>query len=389
MYIQKLFRPLALTALIGSSMFIARAQPGKYGETDLVVNKQVNGIPTLVDSNGITHIAKFFDPNLRNPWGIAESSTSAFWVANGGAGVATLYNTAGQPQSLIVSIPGPGNPLGNDGIPDGALFNPLPAAQHAFQVTGIKIDGTPITAPAVFLFATKNGTIVGWNPVVNPVGFDPAKAGKYGITAITTPGAVYTGLAMATDASGVTRLYAADFIGGKIDVFDTNFRPMNSAGFTDPYLPRGYAPFNIAAIETNGATRMFVTYAINDLSNIFGQGHGVVNTFALDGTQATRFAQHGQLDAPWAVVITPRTFGDFGGNIWIGNFGGGNINAYDPTTGEFVGKVRDADGKAIAIDGLWMLKFGNGSNGGDLDKLYFTASPNGETDGIFGFIVPK
>ena len=389
MYIQKFLRPLALTALVVSSTFVAQAQPGKYVETDLVVNKQVNGIPTLVDSNGITHTAKFFDPNLRNPWGIAESTTSAFWIADGGAGVATLYNTAGQPQSLIVNIPGPGNPLGNDGIPDGALFNPLPAAQHAFQVTGIKSDGTPITAPAVFLFATKNGTIVGWNPAVNPIGFDPAKAGKYGITAVTTPGAVYTGLAMATDASGVTRLYAADFIGGKIDVFDANFKPMNPGAFTDPYLPRGYAPFNIAAIEVNGATRMFVTYAINDLSNIFGQGHGVVDSFALDGTQGTRFAQHGQLDAPWAVVLTPRTFGDLGGNVWIGNFGGGNINAYDLITGEFVGKVRDADGKAIAIDGLWMLKFGNGSNGGDLDKLYFTASPNGETDGIFGFIAPK
>ena len=389
MYIQKFLRPLALTALIASSTFVAQAQPGKYEETDLVVNKQVKGIPTLVDSNGITHIAKFFDPNLRNPWGIAESSTSAFWIADGGAGVATLYNTAGQPQSLIVNIPGPGNPLGNDGIPDGALFNPLPAAQHAFQVTGIKTDGTPITAPAVFLFATKNGTIVGWNPAVNPVGFDPAKAGKYGITAVTSPGAVYTGLAMATDASGVTRLYAADFIGGKIDVLDANFKPMNPGAFTDRYLPRGYAPFNIAAIEANGATRMFVTYAINDLSKIFGQGRGVVNAFALDGTQATRFAQHGQLDAPWAVVMTPRTFGDLGGNVWIGNFGGGNINAYDPATGAYVGKVRDTDGKSVAIDGLWMLKFGNGSNGGDLDKLYFTASPNGETDGIFGFIVPK
>jgi hypothetical protein len=134
---------------------------------------------------------------------------------------------------------------------------------------------------------------------------------------------------MATDTSGVTRLYAADFIGGKIDVFDANFKPMNPGAFTDRYLPRGYAPFNITAIEVNGATRMFVTYAINDLSNIFGQGHGVVNSFALDGTQATRFAQHGQLDAPWAVVTTPRTFGglDRQGNVALAQSSSSGVGA--------------------------------------------------------------
>src|SRR5262245_17981438 len=122
MCIQKFFGLLTLTVLIGASTVVARAQPRKYAETGLVVNNPVNGVPTLVDSNGIPHIAKFFDPTLRTPWGIAESSTSAFWIADGGAGVSTLYNTAGQPQSLIVNIPGPGDPLGNDGIPDGALF---------------------------------------------------------------------------------------------------------------------------------------------------------------------------------------------------------------------------------------------------------------------------
>src|SRR5512147_2570744 len=124
----KLYRFLALAALVaGSSTFAAQAQSRGYVETDLVVNKQINNVPTLTDSNGITHIAKFFDPRLVNPWGVTESGTSAFWVSDAGAGVATLYNTAGAPQPLIVSIPTPGDPLGTGGIPTGAAFNNLPA----------------------------------------------------------------------------------------------------------------------------------------------------------------------------------------------------------------------------------------------------------------------
>jgi hypothetical protein len=173
----KLYRPLALTALIGSSLlFIAQAQTGGYVETDLVVNKQVNGVPTLVDSNGITHIARFFDPNLVNPWGLTSSQAGAFWVADGGAGVSTLYNTLGAPQPLVVSIPASqfnNDPFENGGIPTGAVLNIAPTLSD--QPGGLKISGNeasgnhaPTTASAVFLFATKQGAIVGWNPGVNP-----------------------------------------------------------------------------------------------------------------------------------------------------------------------------------------------------------------------------
>ena len=68
--------------------------------------------------------------------------------------------------------------------------------------------------------------------------------------------------------------------------------------------------------------------------------------------------------------------------MWIGNFGNGHINAFDPESGKFLSKVRDPKGQAILIDGLWTITFGsNLDNGGSANTLYFTAGPNGETDG--------
>ena len=388
----KFYRSWALAAVIGPSLtFVAHAQNGRYVETDLVVNRQVNNIPALTDSNGIMHVAKFFDANLVNPWGIAASATSALWVADGGAGVATLYNTEGAPQPLIVSIPHPGNPLGTAGIPTGAVFNSVPATQGAFRVSGVNAGGSPVSAPAVFLFATKEGTILGWNPGVNPPGFDPAKAGRYAIIAVdNTATSAYTGLALAQDANGTARLYAANYRAGTVDVFDAEFKPVvSNFAFADSSLPPGYAPFNVAAITNGGATRIFVTYAAQDPKEVFGQGHGFVNTFNLDGSSPRRFAQHGQLNAPWAVVQTPEGFGELGGTLWIGNFGDGRINAYHPATGAFVNKVRTPGGRAIVIDRLWALRFGNGGSGGNAGTLYFTAGPNNETDGLFGSLDPK
>jgi uncharacterized protein (TIGR03118 family) len=391
----KLHRPLALVALMGFSFPVtASAQTGGFVETDLVVNQKVGNVPTLVDSNGVTHIASFFDASLVNPWGIAESAGSPFWVSDNGAGKATLYNTVGTPQGLVVSIPSLATPLGTGGAPTGTVFNTVPAAQNAFQVSGVNTAGNPITASAVFLFATEDGTILGWNPAVNPVGFDPTKAGTYATIAVNkSPSAVYKGLAIATDTAGVTRLYATNFRAGTVDVFNTSFQPVNAVNaFADPNLPRGYAPFNIVPITTGGATRMFVTYAVQDADkhdDVAGQSHGIVNTFHLDGSMPQRFAQHGQLNSPWGMALAPAGFGALAGTLWIGNFGNGHIDAYDPMTGEFIDKVRDAKGHAVVIDGLWSLKVGNGGNGGLANTLYFTAGTNGEQDGLFGSLSPQ
>jgi uncharacterized protein (TIGR03118 family) len=371
-----------------------QGKKGAYVETDLVVNKQVNNIPTLTDANGVVHIAKFFDPNLKNPWGISESPSSPFWVSDNNAGLATLYNTAGMPQTLVVSIPSPADPLGASGTPTGTVFNfTFTFATPGFMISGFTnpkppMQPMPTTQPAIFLFATEDGTIVGWNPNVNPPNFDPKKAGTYGIIAVPAANMnVYKGLAIATDASG-THLYATNFHAGTVDVFDTLFNKVNSPGaFVDSNLPSGYSPFNIALI----ADRLFVTYAVRDNAghdDVKGLGNGLIDTFSLDGSSVHRFAEHGQLDSPWGLVLALDNFGQLGGTLWVGNFGNGRINAYDLNGGTFVATVRDPNGKPIVIDGLWTLKFGNGGNGGDQNTLYFTAGPNDESDGIFGSLAP-
>ena len=389
-------RHLARAAFIGAA-FLATTSTGfaaGYVETDLVVNQQLNGVPTLTDKNGIVHVAKFFDPNLLNPWGVGESPTSPFWVSDNANGTSSLYNTAGQPQALVVSIPAPGDPLGTSGAPTGLVFN-LALADGAFPIMGVSDQGTTATAPSVFLFATEDGTILGWNPGVNPTDTPPASAGKHAIIAIDhSPGAVYKGLAIASDSSGSVFLFATNFRAGSVEKYDASFHPvtMPPDAFTDPRLPQGYAPFNIVPITINDTTELVVTYALQDAEkhdDVAGQGHGIVDTFDLAGHMLARFAQHGQLDSPWGVTLAPPSFGEFGGDLLIGNFGNGHINAFDPTTGEFLGKVRNSHGQAIVIDGLWTVTFGNGHAGGDDKTLYFTAGPNDESDGLFGSLSPS
>jgi uncharacterized protein (TIGR03118 family) len=386
---KKSYRAFALSALIGVFLagYIAADVNGRYMETDLVVNQRVNGVPTLTDANGIVHIAKIFDPNLVNPWGVATSAASPFWVSDNGAGVSTLYNTAGTQQALVVSIPAPGKPLGKDGAPTGVVFNS--GAAGGFKISGLTSGGLPTTQSAVFLFSTEDGTILGWNPAVNPMGFDMTKAGTYAIIAAHTPGAIYKGLAIATDSGGTTRLYAPNFHAGTVDVFDSSFNLVNTpGGFVDTGLKRGYAPFNVVPI----AGKLFVTYAVQDddaEDDVPGMSHGIVNTFNLAGGFLQRFAQHGQLNSPWGVTVAPAGFGALAGAVWIGNFGNGQINAYNPMTGEFIDKVRNQRGQAIVIDGLWTLRVGNGGNGGLANTIYFTAGPNGEKDGLFGSLSPQ
>lgn len=396
-----LHRLLGFAALIGASLLggTVAGDAAGYVETDLVVNKQVNGVPTLTDANGIVHVAKFFDPNLVNPWGVGESAGSPFWVADNGSGKATLYNTAGTPQALVVSIPAPGDPLGASGTPTGLVFNTA-NMQGAFKIKGVDSAGKPTSAAAFFLFATEDGTILGWNPNVNPPGFDPTTAGKHAIIAVDNSakpsaanGAVYKGLAIATDPNtSETFLYATNFRAGTVDVFDKTFQPPTGFAvdaFTDPRLPRGYAPFDIVNINN---TNLFVTFAVQNAAkhdDVAGQSHGIVDTFGLRGGSLIRFAQHGQLNSPWGVALAPASFGQFGGKILIGNFGNGHINAFEPATGEFINKVRSPMGQATVIDGLWTIRFGNGGNGGELDTLYFTAGPNDESDGLFGSLTPS
>lgn len=395
-----LHRFLALAVFISTTtLSMIAADPGRgFVETDLVANKS-----PLTDKNGVVHQPAHVDPNLLNAWGVGESPTTAngpgspFWVSDNNAGKSTLYITDGTPQALVVSIPAPGAPTGSDGTPTGLVFNIAGGAQGAFKVSGFTKGGLPTSAPAIFLFSSEDGTILGWNPGVNPPGFDPNKAGTYAIIAVDNSanpsadeGAVYKGLAI-TNVNGVARLYATNFRSGTVDVFGADFKPdttLADNAFTDSSLPNGYAPFNIVPV----GDRMFVTYAVQDdlkHDDVAGQSHGIVDTFDVTGESMQRFAQHGQLNSPWGVAVAPASFGDIAGDILIGNFGNGHINIFDPGTGEFIGKLRDSQNKAIVIDGLWTLRVGNGGRGGDANKIYFTAGPNDESDGLFGSISPQ
>src|SRR4029453_15015878 len=216
--------------------------------TDLVANA-----PDLTDRNGIVHAPHVIDPNLVNPWGVAENGASPFWVSDGNQGVGTLYDVSGTSGTtinpLVVGIPTPGNPLSATGVPTGVVFN-VDLASRGFQISGVDLNGNTATAPAVFLFATGDGTIGGWNPGINPGGFEPARGGAYGIIAVdnsTNPtpaaGAVYKGLAIATDTAANTFLYATNFRAGTVEVYDTSFNRVtpSSNAFTDPNLGSQYA----------------------------------------------------------------------------------------------------------------------------------------------------
>jgi uncharacterized protein (TIGR03118 family) len=300
------------------------------------------------------------DPNLVNAWGLTASGTSPWWSADNGTGKSTLYNgNTGAPQALVVSV---------DTNPTGTVFN---------GTTGFVVPGT--TARAVFLFDTEGGQLLGWNPAF----------GTTAQVAKTIAGAIYKGLAIGTTGAGAPRLYAANFHAGTVDVFDGSFTLVTEPGaFVDPSLPDGYAPFGIQNI----AGRIFVSYAKQDADaedEVAGQGRGFVDEYDTDGHLLERVAQHGQLNAPWGLALAPASFGEFGGDLLVGNFGDGQINAYEPQPdGSFerVGGLRDDSGRQISIDGLWALEFGNGAAAGPKENLFFTAGPNDESDGLFGQI---
>jgi uncharacterized protein (TIGR03118 family) len=306
-------------------------------------------------------VAPVQDPDLVNPWGLDALSGSPWWVADNETDVSTLYQANGTKVPLTVAIPG--------GAPTGLVANAGPS----FVVT----DG-PRSGASRFIFATQSGVIAGWNPAVVA-----AKA----VAAVTNPDAVYTGLAIAGE-----RLYAADFLGARVDVFGGTFNPIvDPDAFVDPRLPGGFAPFGIQNI---GGT-IFVAYAKQDEEEpdeeVAGQGLGIVDAFDTSGNMLGRVATRGQLNAPWGLALAPSNFGRFSGNLLVGNLGDGEIHAYEQRpNGSYHhrGVLRNADNEPIAIDGLWALQFGKGqlTNNGPTNTLFFTAGPDEETHGLFGTI---
>lgn len=333
--------------------------------------------PEFAQTNLVSNIpglAKFTDPDLINPWGMSSSATSPIWVSDNNAGLSTLYNGAGVKQGLVVTIATPPGQTPGTATPDGQVSN-AGGSGSAFNVTAGGKTGS-----SRFIFATEDGTISGWSPTVNGTQSILAVDNSAGGT-----GAVYKGLAIGT-SGGVTRLYAANFRSGQVEVYDQNFHLTGT--ITDPSVPAGYAPFNVQVL--NG--QLYVTYALQNAAkhdDVAGAGHGFVDRFNLDGTGMTRLVSNGPLDSPWGLAIAPTAFFGLGGDLLVGNFGDGTIDAFN-SAGAFLGDLRDSHGTPLSIDGLWGLQVGNGGSGGDPNSIFFTAGPNGETNGLFGTLtVPE
>jgi uncharacterized protein (TIGR03118 family) len=316
------------------------------------------------------------DSNLINPWGLVSSATSPWWVADNGTAKSTLYNGQGVPfppppnGPLIVSV---------QGAPTGIVFN----IDNDPLMFNINASGK--TGRAVFMFDSEDGTISAWNP-----SGDPTQAA----VVYTSPdGAIYKGLAIASTAAG-PRLYATNFNAATVEVFDGTFTPIVPGGFEDPTIPSGFAPFGIQTI----GDVVYVTYAMQDEDkedDVAGKGLGFVNAFDTAGNLLGRVASQGQLNAPWGIAWAPDDFGKFSGHLLIGNFGDGRILAFNPEQQlgngryQYKGFLHSTSGAPLSIEGLWALQFGHGNaNSGDTNALFFTAGPDDEEGGLFGFLKP-
>jgi uncharacterized protein (TIGR03118 family) len=177
-------------------------------------------------------------------------------------------------------------------------------------------------------------------------------------------------------SGGSNFLYAADNANGVIDVFDSHFASVSTMSFTDPNLPAGYTPYNIQNVNGD----LYVEYMVRG-----SRSGGIVDVFDTAGHFVQRLATTTGLNDPWGITQAPLTFGSFGGDILVGNFGDGTISAFNPLTDTFVGTISGASGPIVNAD-LWSLNFRAPGSGFDPNTLFLTAGINGEADGLFAEI---
>ena len=333
---------------------------------------------TNLIANKASFKAKLTDKNLTNAWGLAAGPGTPIWVSDNNSGFASVYSGGikGSAVSLDLTVPVPG------GNPTGQVFN---SDSSAFPVGGKS------GMPADFIVDTDSigksqspGEIAAWDGGASFVVEDSPKGGAGGKTPAR---AVFKGLALATATAAGPELFAADVANARVDVFNKDFRLLSTPReFRDPKIPAGYAPFGIQAL--NG--RVYVSYGKQNKSRtdvVPGNGLGFVDVYNVNGKLIKHLVSHGPLNAPWGLVIAPKGFGPFAGDLLVGNLGNGWINAFNPTTGKSLGALRNPKGKPIAISGLWGLMVGNSAFGG-ASSVVFSAGPNGYANGLVGELNP-
>ena len=360
----KLFRNAAVIAVAAAALIhgYALAQTaGTYQVTNILSDGYVPALAT--------------DPKFIDPWGV--SIGQAFWINTNVTGLNFVSKTDGS-TVFKVTVPPSGAGAGT-GSPTGTVFNSTP---------GFALSNG---SPAVFLFSSLDGTISGWNGAL-------FATGNHALIAIDNgaQNAVYTDMAFVTNANG-TYILAANFgQGADVEVYDSSFKSAKLAGsFTDPNVPTGYAPYSVHSI----GSRVFVTYMLRSTppfapgagsyQETIGTNTGFIDMFDNIGNFVSRAVTGGNLNAPWGVAIAPTSFGVYGGDLLVGNFGDGLIDVYDPNTFAYLGQLADGTGKAFAYPGLWELVFGTavGKSGyGNPNTLYFSAGLAQETHGLFGAI---
>lgn len=361
--LMKIFGRVGKTVLFGLTtcfaLALAQANTNKKNSSNIFTWKNFE--------SDLAGVARHVDPNLVNPWGMALSSSGTIWVADNGTGVATAYNNVdGNPapsatSPLVVTIPASAS--NTEGAnPTGIVSNPT----AFFNVTK-----DAISAPSIFIFVSEDGVISGWNPQLD---------GTNAIVAVDNGAdeAIYKGVTLGV-ASGNNFLYVTNFHSGHVEIYDQNFMRVDTAtSFADANIPAGYAPFGIR----NFGGRIYVTYALQDADqedDVPGPGNGFINVFDTSGNLIQRLVSNGALNAPWGLAIVQGAFGKFQSALLVGNFGDGQINAYDPITGAFVGTPKQLDRTPLAFDGLWDLLFFN-------NNLFFTAGIADEEHGLFGAV---
>lgn len=367
MITRTLVRTLLITLIpsLAASLFAAAETENKQGQNRRHPPPPAP-IPRTLDwenlDSDIGGVAEFKDPNVVNPWGIAVSSSGLVWVADNGTGVATVYFSDGRPfpnssSPLVVTIPASATNTGGAN-PTGIIANNT----QFFKVS----NGTNLL-PAQYIFVSEDGMISGWNQQLSSTqAFTALDNGN--------SGAVYKAVTRGF-VNGHNFLYVTNFHSGAVETYDENFVLQANFPFADPNLPAGYAPFGIRNL--NG--QIYVTYAVQDNpadahDDVPGPGNGLIDVYNLNGQFVKRLASNGALNSPWGLEIVQ-------GALWVGDFGDGRINVYNPNNGNFLGSPKDTFGNPLEFDGLWSLVFGS-------QGLYFSAGIVDENHGIFGVIFP-